>query len=92
MVGMTRLERRITELAGATGQTVYVGAKGYKSPFEWFAGCQRGKGDLVEGYGSSAETALDALLVELQEEAERVDRKASAAAEMSRRLNALGTS
>lgn len=89
---MTKLERRITEMAEATGQTVYVGAKGYQSPVEWFAGCQRGKGDLVEGYGSSAETALDALLVELREEAERVYRKACAAAEMSRRLNTLGAS
>jgi hypothetical protein len=84
---MTRLESKISELAAAMGKSIYIGKQGWKD--EWFAGCDRGKGDHVEGYGSSAEKALDALTRELRRDAERADWQAKLAAEVAGRLKAL---
>jgi hypothetical protein len=77
---VTRLERRIAELAEATGKTVYVGRQGWKD--EWFAGCASPSANSAntEGYGSSAERALDALVDELRTAAENAEREALSAA------------
>jgi hypothetical protein len=94
---MTRLERRIAELAEAMftpngpGASIYIGTYSYKQG-EWFAGCQRGKGDLTEGYGSSAEMALDALVADLRAAADRAEYEARRAAEQASRLKSLGAS
>jgi hypothetical protein len=86
---VTKLERRIEELAEA-GRTIYVGRQGWKS--EWFAGCGKdgtGKGGGYEGYGSTAGQALDALIAELREVADKVESEAAIAANQARRLNAI---
>ena len=56
---MTRLERRIAEVAEATGRNVYVGRKGHKE--DWFAGCGE-----TEVEGPTALAALAGVVQELK--------------------------
>lgn len=60
MAGVTRLERRIAEVAEAIGRNVYVGRKGHKE--DWFAGCT----GLIEVEGPNALAALAGVVDELK--------------------------
>lgn len=66
---MTKLERRIAEVAEASGRNVYVGRKGHKE--DWFAGCSGFAGrDGIECDGSSAWQALAGVVASLKEQAD----------------------
>lgn len=78
----TRLERRIAEVAAASGRNVYVGRKGHND--DWFAGC----GD-IESEGVTAWTALLGVVAELKQKtdsAEALYRSQMTAAERVRAL------
>lgn len=79
---MTKLERRIAEVASATGKNVYVGRKGHND--DWFAGC-----DGVEYDGASGAGALESVVNGLKAKAESEAREATAAATKAARLGAL---
>lgn len=79
---MTRLERRITEVAEATGKRVIIGRQGHKD--EWFAHC-----DGIEWGGSTALEALESVVRELIERGANAARAAQMAAQQASRLEAL---
>lgn len=60
---MTKLEKRISDIADATGNNVYVGRK---ANGDWFAGCH----DIVEWEGGTPMQALDSVVNTLRIKAE----------------------
>lgn len=79
---MTKLERRIVEVAEAAGRNVYVGRKGHKE--DWFAGC-----DGVEVDGPSALSALEGVVGELRRRSESTEALYRSQALQAERLRAL---
>ena len=79
---MTKLERRIADIAEVTGKRVIVGRQGHKD--EWFAHC-----DGIEWGGSTALEALESVVQELIERGANAARAAQMAAQQASRLESL---
>lgn len=79
---MTKLERRIAQIAETTGKSVAIGRQGHKD--EWFATCGG-----VEWAGPSAMAALDAVVAELLEQATTAARNGALANERAARIRDL---
>jgi len=79
---VTKLERRIADLATATGKIVAVGRQGHKD--EWFA-----HSDGVEVGGPTAGAALEALVDSLAAKADSTRIDLEAAVRAQARLRAL---
>lgn len=79
---MTKLEKRIAQIAEATGKTVVIGRQGHKD--EWFATCEN-----IEHGGPSAMAALDAVVAELHSQAADAQRLADAARARTARVRDL---